>query len=78
MSQSSHGFRRPEVVGGGAVRLRRSVTDRQDAARQLLFEAAEDVYDGDLDVDWGSAPVPTFDGCPTSSARCSEPPYGMR
>lgn len=58
MSQSSHGFRRPEVVGGGAVRLRRSITDRQDAARRLLFEAAEDVYDGDLDVDWGSAPVP--------------------
>lgn len=49
-------FHRPDTISGGPVRRRRSVTDRDLSARRLLLDAAEETYDGDLDIDW-SAPL---------------------
>ncbi|MGB3771369.1 MAG: diiron oxygenase, partial [Rhodococcus sp. (in: high G+C Gram-positive bacteria)] len=45
-------FPRATAVGGGPVRRRRSIKDRQNASRRLLFEAVDDVFDADLDIDW--------------------------
>ncbi|WP_068275720.1 diiron oxygenase [Aldersonia kunmingensis] len=50
-------FHRPYTVTGGPVLRRRSVADRQKAAQQLLFAAAEETYDGELDVDWDRSPT---------------------
>lgn len=49
-------FRPAATSSGGAVRRRRSVADRHLSAQRLLLDAAEETYDGDLDIDW-SAPI---------------------
>ncbi|WP_280406291.1 diiron oxygenase [Nocardia brasiliensis] len=49
-------FPRPDTSSGGPVRRRRTVADRDLSARRLLLDAAEETYDGDLDIDW-SAPI---------------------
>lgn len=43
---------RPRNTEGGAVAHRRRITERQKTAQRLLLAAAEETYDGDLDVNW--------------------------
>lgn len=43
---------RPLNTEGLAVAHRGRITDRQKTAQRLLFAAAEQTYDGDLDVNW--------------------------
>jgi len=50
-------FPTPVSRAGGPATRRRSVAQRQAAAQRLLFEAAEETYDGDLDVNWEAEPV---------------------
>lgn len=47
---------RPLNAEGGRVRFRRQITERQETAQRLLLAAAEETYDGDLDVNW-DAPI---------------------
>lgn len=47
---------RPLNAEGGRVRFRRQITERQETAQRLLLAAAEESYDGDLDVNW-DAPI---------------------
>ncbi|WP_433662123.1 diiron oxygenase [Nocardia sp. CA-128927] len=49
-------FHSPTTTSGAPVRRRRTVTDRKLSARRLLLDAADETYDGDLDIDW-SAPI---------------------
>lgn len=51
-------FFEPTTTEGGPARRRQSVADRQATAQRFLFEAADDMYDGELDIDWDAAPVP--------------------
>ncbi|QKT08492.1 diiron oxygenase [Gordonia sp. X0973] len=50
-------FYAPTTTDGAAITRRRSIVDRQATAQRFLFEAAEDVFDGDLDIDWDAPPV---------------------
>ncbi|MFT4201248.1 diiron oxygenase [Gordonia sp. (in: high G+C Gram-positive bacteria)] len=51
-------FFEPTTTDGGPVSRRRSIVDRQATAQRFLFEAAEDSYDGELDIDWDAPPAP--------------------
>lgn len=52
---------RPLNTAGREARHRRRITERQQTAQRLLMAAAEEVYDGDLDVNWDA---PIEDGAP--------------
>ncbi|GAB10088.1 hypothetical protein GOARA_051_00320 [Gordonia araii NBRC 100433] len=51
-------FFEPHTTEGDPVVRRRSIVDRQATAQRFLMEAADDVYDGELDIDWDAPPVP--------------------
>ncbi len=48
----------PTTTDGGPVRRRRSITDRQATTARFLVEAADETYDGELDIDWDAPPAP--------------------
>lgn len=54
------GVRRPVNTEGAQVVNRRRITERQNTAQRLLLAAAEESYDGDLDVNWDA---PVDEGC---------------
>ncbi|MFT3901122.1 MAG: diiron oxygenase [Gordonia sp. (in: high G+C Gram-positive bacteria)] len=54
-------FFEPTTTDGGPVSRRRSIVDRQATAQRFLFEAAEDSYNGELDIAWDAPPI---DGLP--------------
>lgn len=62
--QDSQRFSQPVRPDGGHVRHRRSIADRQQAAQRLLMSAMDEVYDGDLDIDWDSPVDPDLGWLP--------------
>lgn len=59
---------RPLNTEGREAQHRRRITERQRTAQRLLMAAAEEVYDGDLDVNWDA---PIEDGTPWLPERLS-------
>ncbi|GAC58103.1 hypothetical protein GOHSU_30_00270 [Gordonia hirsuta DSM 44140 = NBRC 16056] len=59
---------RPLSAEGSRVRFRRRITERQKTAQRLLLAAAEETYDGDLDVNWDA---PLEEGRPWLPERLS-------
>ncbi|GAA14908.1 diiron oxygenase [Gordonia alkanivorans] len=51
-------FFRPAARESARIARRRSITDRQATAQRFLFEAADEVYDGELDINWDAPPDP--------------------
>lgn len=51
-------FFAPTARGVEPISRRRSITNRQATAQRFLFEAADEVYDGELDIDWDAPPDP--------------------